>query len=229
LIDDARFTIHRGRNLVEDVLGRVLRGLFHRLLQPFQVFRIVGGIVKHLVERDPSIPGFQNGLLRELGLGGSIGGEQRLQHLAGSVVAEAEPAGREDEAHGQAFDVPLERPRMRLVEIIDIEDERTFRRSKASEVHQMAVAAALNGHAGGRRTFQIVRLQDRRATKKSEGGFGHARKANRQQFLHASFVRLLDQGHRIALRLAEDNVGMARARANFSQGFPPQFAAGTLP
>src|SRR5262249_17757123 len=156
------------------------------------------------------------GVLR---LGRSVGGGERIERPAGIADTEPEPAGGENEARGEPLDIPLKRPRKGLVKVVDVENERAFRRREAAKVHQVTVAATLDSDAAGRRPSQVVRLNDGRAPKKCERRFSHAREPNRQESLDAALVRLLDQGQRVALLLTEDDVGMARTRAILPQRF----------
>ena len=61
---------------------------------------------------------------------------------AGPIVETALPAG-DREACGQSLHVPLERPRQRLVEIVDAEDESPVRRGEDAEVREVRVTTQL--------------------------------------------------------------------------------------
>ena len=54
---------------------------------------------------------------------------------------------RDHHARRKPLEVPLERGRQRLVEIVDVEDHVALRRREAAEVHQVRVAAGLHPHA----------------------------------------------------------------------------------
>ena len=64
--------------------------------------------------------------------------------------AEVAVAPRDREARDEPLDVPLERARKRLVEVVEAEDEPPVRRSKAAEVREVRVSAELNLEAGPR-------------------------------------------------------------------------------
>src|SRR5262249_18038081 len=70
--------------------------------------------------------------------------------------------------------------------------------------------------------LQVMCLQDGGAAKEGKRGFGHAREADRQQFLNAAFIGLLDKGQRIALGRAQNGAGMARSRPGLSTGLSLQ-------
>ena len=57
-----------------------------------------------------------------------------MQRVTALVRGEAAVAGGDDEARREAQDVPLPRPRERLVEVVDVEDEVAFRRGEQAEV-----------------------------------------------------------------------------------------------
>jgi len=61
---------------------------------------------------------------------------------------QVEVTPRNSETGGQALEIPFLRCWKRLVEIVDVEDDVSFRCSEAAKVHQMAVAASLNGKTG---------------------------------------------------------------------------------
>ena len=69
-------------------------------------------------------------------IGGALGG------------AEAAVAPGDREAGDEPLDVPLERSRQGLVEVVDIEDERPVRRRIDAEVGEVRVAAELRVQVG---------------------------------------------------------------------------------
>ena len=67
---------------------------------------------------------------------------RRHDRAAGRIVEAALPAG-DRETGGKPLDVPLERPRQRLVEVVEAEDEPPVRRGEDAEVREVRVAAEL--------------------------------------------------------------------------------------
>ena len=74
----------------------------------------------------------------------------------GSTVAGGErpPAAGDDHAGGQTLDVPLERRRQRLVEVVDVEHEPALRRGEDAEVQQVRVSAGLDAQTRRRRALK---------------------------------------------------------------------------
>ncbi len=99
---------------------------------------------------DPRVPDVQRGRGR------------KLQHLEpvrarcgddrdGRVrLFELDRTRRQHETHRQPLEVPLPRPRRRLIEVGDVEDQAPFRRRKRAEVQAMGIAAKLHRAARSR-------------------------------------------------------------------------------
>ena len=83
-------------------------------------------------------------IARQYARSGAAGGP-----LGGGGIG-TEPAGGDGDAGGEAGDVPLERSRDRLVEVVDVEHEVAFGRREAAEVEQVGVAAQLHAQPGDR-------------------------------------------------------------------------------
>ena len=75
---------------------------------------------------------------RAVRLGGGARGRALL------LAAVAVVASGDDEARDEALEVPLERRRQRLVEVVEIEHEASIRRREHAEVRQVRVTAALH-------------------------------------------------------------------------------------
>ena len=86
---------------------------------------------------------------------------------------EAVFAGSDDDARGEALDVPFPRPGKRLVEVVRVEDERPLRRSEQAEVRDVRVAAGLDGDVAARRGRQVERHHGRRAAVEGERRGSH--------------------------------------------------------
>jgi len=91
---------------------------------------------------------FQHGHLREEVHRGAIALEEGSRGVAAEAVFCACLASGEDEAYGEALDVPLEWAANGLVEVVDVEDEAAIGRGEGSEVADVRVAAELGEDAG---------------------------------------------------------------------------------
>ena len=96
--------------------------------------------------------------------------EQRVL-LGGHQVffAKAVAAAGQHETDGQSFHISFPRGRKRLVKIIDIENNASFRGGIRAEIQQMAITTDLNLNPTGRRRGQVGRHIQRRSTIKCEG------------------------------------------------------------
>ena len=72
----------------------------------------------------------------------------------------------------------------------------------------MAVAAGMNNYPAAWRTFEVVRLYQRRASKVSERRLNHPPVANRDEVLEAVFVRSFDQLDDVTLALPKHDLAM---------------------
>jgi len=97
-----------------------------------------------------------------------------------------------DEAGGQSFEIPLERCRQRLVEVVDVEDRQSLGRRVGAEIGEVRVAAGLHPNVGRRRAGQIRCHHGGSSAQEGEGIGAHPTIADRQQFLDPAFA-LFDQ------------------------------------
>ena len=112
------------------------------------------------------------------------------------------PASTGDlQAGRKAFDIPFEWSGVGLVEIIDVEDQVTFRRGESPEVGQVSVAAELYVDARTGKGGQVCRHGQRGTSEVRKGGRRHAAVADRHQLGHPSRSLLCQQGQRIELPL----------------------------
>ena len=111
-------------------------------------------------------------------------------------VEAAIPAG-DGEAGHQPLDVPLERARQRLVEVVDAEHQPPVGRGEGTEVGQMRIAAELHVQPGPRRAGQIGRHRVGRAAEERERRHQHPPVADRHQLGHPRGGLLLQQLDRI--------------------------------
>jgi hypothetical protein len=126
-------------------------------------------------------------------------------------LAKAPLASGDRNARDQPLDVPLERARAGLVEVVAVEDEFPVRRRKDAEVREVRVAAELDGEASVRRRRQIGRHHRRRSAEESKGRGEHPRVADRNQLRHAALVLAGEDRHRISRGEAQLGVDGARS------------------
>ena len=87
--------------------------------------------------------------------------------------------GGNGEAGGQALDIPFPGSLMRFVEIVHVENEVSLGRRVEAKIRGVTIAANLRVDSRFRRTGQIGRHDDRRATVKRQWRTEHSSIANR--------------------------------------------------
>ena len=97
------------------------------------------------------------------------------------------------EARDESLDVPFERARQGLVEVVDAEHEPPIRRGERAEVREMRVTAELHVEPGPGHVGEIGRHRVRRAAIERERRDQHPPIADRHQLGHAGRCLLLQQ------------------------------------
>jgi hypothetical protein len=139
----------------------------------------------------------QPGDLRDVGAGGVA------RQRPGSVRGKAGLASAQDQAGAQSLEVPFERRRQGLVEIVDVEHRPAFRRGEAAEIGQVTVAAALHHEPGPLCPRQVGGHHRGGAAQERQRRGLHAAVADRQQRSDPAPPLRLQDG---------DRVGPARRR-----------------
>ena len=134
------------------------------------------------------------------------------------AVGQPQVLGRDHDAGRQSLQVPFERRRQRLVEIVDVEDDVALWRREAAEIHQVGIAAGLHSQPAGRCVGQVGGHQRRRATIEREGRGRHAPEADRHQARQSPYVGFADDLDRIAPTLGRLPSCMSGARRRIAQG-----------
>ena len=114
----------------------------------------------------------------------AIGPDGPLCQMMRVMRGKAAFTGGDNDAGGQPLDIPLERPVQRLVKVVDVEDERAFRRREQSEVRQMGITAQLDDQSAGGGRAQVSCHRQGRAAEVGERRSGHSAVANRHQVGH---------------------------------------------
>src|SRR5687768_18142765 len=108
--------------------------------------------------------------------------------MSAIVGLESLLASEDDRAGGEPLDLPLPGPDVGLVEIVEVENERSLGGSVAAEVGDMGVAAELDMNPGRRRLGQVVRHDDGRAAQEGERRGGHPAVAQRDEVRRAAKI-----------------------------------------
>ena len=108
-------------------------------------------------------------------------------------IAEAALPTRDGEARCEPLDVPLERPRKGLVEVVDAEDAPTVGRREDAEVREVRVAAELRMQAGPRAVRKVRRHQVGGTTEEGERRGEHPPVADRAELGKSSLGLLLEK------------------------------------
>ena len=128
------------------------------------------------------VPDVKEGLLREPSHRGAVALGRRQGELAAGLGGEpVVPAGH-DQAGGQPLDIPLERARQGLVEVVDVEYQVPLGRRERAEIRQVGVTAHLHPKPGGGRVGQVRGHRQRRAPVVGERGHQHPPVPDRHQF-----------------------------------------------
>ncbi len=129
------------------------------------------------------------------------------------------------EARREPLHVPLERAGQRLVEVVEVEDERALGRGVAADVREVGVAAELRAQSGARRRREVVRHHRRGAAVEGERGDEHAAVPDGDELGDAgSRLRLQDRDRVTVGRELEAR--LARAWALGARGAAPRGALG---
>jgi hypothetical protein len=76
--------------------------------------------------------------------------------FASLIVGEVPLAPGDLDARGEALEIPLEWPRQRLVEVVQVEHEVALRRCEAAEVEEVSVARELDDEIGPREPCEVA-------------------------------------------------------------------------
>ena len=115
---------------------------------------------------------------------------------------------------------------MRLVEVVQVDDQIALRGGVEAEVAQVRVTADHRGDPGGRQAGNILRHHDRGAAQEAVGPGGHPADAERDQPVEPALVRLHDQLHRVGSAAIRGPLPQRAAR-NLAPQFPSHLVAVT--
>ena len=210
---DARLAV----NLVGEALQRLHAVLGARLGQllfgALEHLARHGGLVagERLVNVEARVEDLQVALAGEAGHGAAVAGRAGPHRRLALGVGEAPVAAGHLEAGRQALEVPLERAREGLVEVVDVEVHAPLGGAEDAEVRQVGVAAELGAQVGRRRGGQVAGHDQGGAAVEGEGRDQHAPVADRHQLGHAGLGLALEQGDRVRALWARVELGVGRA------------------
>jgi hypothetical protein len=194
--------------LAVDLDGEALQGL-QVVLGPRLGLHLVDGLGPLLavdlpgqhaqvVAGEVGVPDVEGALAREGQHGLAVGRHrQRGGRPAGGLVEAPVLAGDED-AGGEALDVPLPGAGQGLVEVVHVEHELALGGRVAAEVRQVGVAADLGGDAADGRGGEVGGHHPCRAAVEGERRDRHAAVTHGGEERHAVGVLLAQQGDRVA-------------------------------
>ena len=196
--DDPRLTVDDLGQLPERLQTALRAGLRDIAVSPLQLLRrgYLAPLPENLVGVHARVPEIEVRHPAETGHRLPIGLPDHHVDAASLLVAETAVAARHREARHQALHVPLERPRQRLVEIVDAEHQPPIRSRKRTEVRQVRITTQLRMQTRPRHPRQIRRHQVGRTAIERKRRHQHAPITDRHQLRHPRLRLLLQQLHR---------------------------------
>ena len=173
VIHNAAPPVHNGGQFLQRSQARITARLHDPVLRVLLLFR-GGQHAGDVVDRQMGVPG------REIAQSGesvhrfAVRGDRAEGGRPALRGSELVCACCDDEAGGQALDIPFERTGQRLIEVVDIEHEGSFRRPIHTEIGQVGVTAQLHGQAACRDGRQIHSHDGGAAAVEREGRGQHA-------------------------------------------------------
>ena len=164
----------------------------------------------HLLDVEAVVPGVQHrrvSRLQHLLAVPVAGGDEQCPAL---LIGEPAVAAGDLEARHQPLDVPLEGAGVRLVEVVDVEDEPALRRAEQPEVREVRVTAELHREVAARGGGEIGGHQQRGTAVEREGRHHHASVPDRDELGDARRGLLLEQRDRVGALIARGPGGVAR-------------------
>ena len=186
--------------------------------------RLARHAVLQVADVDPLVgPGQQRhrGQVADLG---AVSGHAPQDRRFALLLAGAVLPARDPDARHQAPQIPLPRAGVRLVEVVQVDDQIPLRGGVEAEVPQVRVTADHRGDAGGRQPGSIRRHHHRRTAQESVRRGGHPPDPHRDQPAEPAVMRLDDQLHRIGPAAIRGPLSQRAAR-----NLPPQLPAYLVP
>ena len=188
-------------------LGQPLLGALDHLR-----FDLSTELVQQLLDVQPRIPHRQIGHRREAPHRLAVTAHRVPHDLASLLGRIAVPTSGDHQARHEALDIPLPRPRQRLVEIVHVEHQPALHRSEHAEVRQMRITTHLHPKPRTGRRRKIGRHDQRSTAIERERRDQHPPVADRHQLGNPRLRLLLQQRDRIRAMRHRLETGMAGAR-----------------
>ncbi len=200
-----------GARLGDDVprLARLPRG------EPL-VRDLPGNLVEELAHLEVVVPDLERAEPGRLAQSLAVRPDDGHHDVAPVCLREAPVATHDLEAGGKALDVPLPRPRDRLVEVVDVEDHPALGRAEEPEVRQVGVAAHLHDDARRGSGAEIHGHERRSAPVEGERRREHAPVADRDEVLHPRGRLGLEHGDRVRASGGRQEATVTRARRHLA-------------
>ena len=167
-----------------------------RLGLPCRV-ELAADLSHHLVHVQVGVPDGEIALSREPGHRLAIAGGGGEHDLPSLLRAEPVVAAGYRQARRQPLHVPLERSRMGLVEVVDVEGQPPLRGGEDAEVAHVRVPAQLHVQPGVLRARQVGRHDQRAASVERERRRDHAPVPDRDELGHPRDRLALQQRDRV--------------------------------
>ena len=191
-VDDARELLERG----QAVLRAGLRNVPLRALDRLPA-HLRGPAREDVLDVDARVPEIHRPHRGECGHRLAVGAaDPEVDRLPPALVEAAIPAGHR-EAGDEPLDIPLERPRQRLVEVVRVEHEPPVRGRVHPEVREVRVAAQLHVQPRPRHAREIRGHDVRRPAIERERRDQHPPVPDRHELLHPRLRLLLEQLDRV--------------------------------
>ena len=181
MIDDSRAAIYNISDFGKNVLGGLQAGFGLDLL-PANFRRDSLGVFDEYFGVHAGIPDFQVAHFGVLADVFAIGLRHGKDGIFAAVNAHAEFTRSEDDAGGEALDVPFPGGLKSFVEIVDVEQKLALGAGKAAEICGVAIAAGLHANSGGGSFGEIPCHHCGRTAEEGERGLAHAAVADGQEF-----------------------------------------------
>ncbi len=197
--DDSRLAVDDACELLEGgqaVLGAGLRFVSLRPLDRLRA-HLRRQLREDVVDVDARVPEVERWHRGERGHRLAVRPADGEVDRAPPALGEAAVAAGDREAGDEPLEVPFERPRQRLVEVVRVEHEAPVRGRIDPEVREMRIAAELDVEPRPRRSREIGGHQVGRPAVERERRDQHAPVPDRHQLRHARLRLLLEQLDRV--------------------------------
>ena len=211
---DLRLAVHHlsqlrkgGHAVLRARLGRRLLGALE-----LGLLDLASELGEQLVHLKARIPHIQAAHARELAHRIAVAGDRLQQDRAALLVRIAVVAPRHLHAHRQPLDVPLPRPRKRLIKVVEVKHHPSIRGRKQPEVGQVRVTAELHMQPRVRARRQVGGHDQGRPAIERKRRDQHPPIADRHQLRNPRRRLRLQQLHRIGTVRSRAEICVARPR-----------------